>query len=119
MVDIVDYSKITDGSLIVLYVGPHVQMTQDAVESLRKDAAAAGRPNCHFLLVPDSPPAVQRYWGVWRESGENQGFLMTPEGRFIYYPHPGIAQAHAVEQMQEWRRLHIRYTVREFIYDPR
>lgn len=38
---------------------------------------------------------VQRCWGIWRGYNGDGGFLRDTNGRFIYYPNPGVAAAHA------------------------
>lgn len=68
---------------------------------------------------------VQRYWGIWHDVPDGNfmrhgdgGFLRHSNGMLIYYPHPGIAQAHADDLMREGRlQQFTNLSVREFVYD--
>lgn len=55
-----------------------------------------------------------RYWGIWQEGHISSGFMTDVKGHLIYYPHPGIAQAHANDVMSGRRVNNL--TVREFTY---
>lgn len=55
----------------------------------------------------------KRYWGIWVTEGGR--FVRWSHGALIYYPSPGIAQAHMEDMLKDRPKAHAEtLEVREF-----